>query len=333
MYEALLNGRPVLASRNLDPTKDYFCPLCFDKLVQKNGVYNASHFAHYPNSHCPRKGGGESAEHATLKVKFHDVLVADVARGEIADLRIEARFGQWISDLGFTTRTGKNVAVEITVKNLNFDHFREKMKAYRRMNVYPLWLFSPSVLKGKSRRPLTPAHMSAKLVTDSADWVELEDRYRPPRLMLYLHSFLGCGFLIRPDGVPIVIRIEKPEARPTNKRRRRLWRRVQLLSKCLYPLGLDLVISRYDGQNFPQPARTPLVTLIPRSCNCRRNFFPNAEGPVSARTRVLVSARTAIRFNFAAVENPGCKDTCDSQPANPSVYSIRTALGANGLPS
>jgi len=313
MYEGLLDGRPILASKSLDSAREYFCPRCLGKVALKKGLYVTPHFAHYPNSDCPRKGGGESQEHAALKIKLHDLLCPAVGRGEIANLRIEARFGEWISDLGFTTGRGRNVAVEITVRNLNFDHFREKMKAYRRMNVSPLWLFSPSVLKGKSRLSLTPAHIAAKLAIETADWVELDGLYRPPRVMLYLHSFLRCAFLILPDGLPVVIRLVKPEVTRTHiRRRRRFSRRVQVLPKRFYPLNLNLVISRYDGEKFPRPARTPMVTLSPQPWNCRRNFFGDVPGNVGARTRVLVSERTNVRFNFAFLENARSEGTYNS---------------------
>jgi hypothetical protein len=310
MYEALLEGRPVLASKSLESGREYVCPRCLEKVVLKKGLYVAPHFAHYPETDCPRKGGGESKEHASLKVQLHNLLSPEVARGETPNLRIEAPFGEWISDLGFTTPRGRKVAVEVTVKNLSFDHFRAKMKAYRRMKVYPLWLFSPSVLKGKSKLPLTPEHITERAVTKSVDWVELEGLYRPPRVMLYLHSFLGCVFLVLPDGLPVVIRLSKPEATPRQRRRRRqLSRRIQVLSKCYYPLSLNLVISRYDGQKFPRPARTPMIALSPQGWNCGRNFYGNPQSNAGAKTRVLVSERTAIRFNFSFSENARSEGT------------------------
>jgi len=313
MYEALLDAWPVLASKSLDSTREYVCPRCFEEVALKKGIYVAPHFAHYPETDCPRKGGGESKEHAALKVQLYKILNQEVARGRICNLKIEAPFGEWISDLGFTTSRGRKVAIEITVKNLNFDHFREKMKAYRRMKVYPLWLFSPSVLKGKSKQPLTPEHTSASLVTGSVDWVELDGLYRPPRVMLYVHTLLGCTFLILPDGLPAVIRLLKPKVRRTRgRKRRRLSRRVQVLSKCCYPLSLNLVISRYDGQKFPKPARTPMVTLTPQPWNCGRNPFANPQSNVGAKTRVLVSERTAIRFNFPLSENAKSEGTYNS---------------------
>src|SRR2546426_87280 len=99
MYEALLDGWPVIASKSLDSTREYFCPRCLEKVSLKKGIYVTPHFAHYPETDCPRKGGGESKEHAALKVQFYNPLNPEIARGRISNLRIEAPLGEWISEL------------------------------------------------------------------------------------------------------------------------------------------------------------------------------------------------------------------------------------------
>jgi hypothetical protein len=306
MYDALVDGFPILASRGLDPRKEYFCARCSERVALKIGLYVAPHFAHYPCTLCSRRGGGESREHAALKVLLYDFLRREVERGRIRDLRIEAPFGEMVADLGFTTAKGLQVAIEITVNNLNLDHTQAKIKAYRRMRVRPLWLFAHSVLKPKARRVLTLEKLNTAMETDAADWVELEGLYRPPRVLVYLHSFLGCAFLVLPSGLPAVIRLVKPEVRPANGRPQY---RVQVLPKACYPLRLDLLIYRYAGPKFPAPARTPMAALVPQLSDFRPELFDgNAERNYSPRT-VLVSKWTGIRFKYPVLENAHSQST------------------------
>ena len=300
MYVALLDGHPTLASKSLDPRREYFCPRCHERVALKTGLYVAPHFAHYPKSNRPRRGGGESKEHASLKVQFHDLLLPEVARRTIHDLTIEAPFGEIVSDLGFTTSKGEKVAVEITVNNLNFGHFYEKLKAYRQMKVYPLWLFAHSVLKPKSKQALTPERIIPAMQTETADWVELDGFYRVPRVLAYLHSFLGRAFLILPDGLPVVIRLVKPEG---GRKRKRQYRKVLVLPKPCYPLTLVLLVSQYDGGRFPRPAKTPMAAFSRQLENFWPNPFGGSDGDNLDERTIIVSERAGIRINFPFLKN------------------------------
>ena len=259
-----------------------------------------------PENPLSRKGGGEGKEHAALKDRLYNFLWREVERGRIRDLRIEAPFGEMVSDLGFTTSKGLRVAIEITVNNLNLAHTQEKIKAYRQIRVYQLWLFAHSVLKPKARRVLTLEKLIAAMETETANWVELEGLYRPPQVLVYLHRFLGCAFLVLPNGLPAVIRLVKLEARPANGR---LQYRVQVLPKACYPLRLDLFIYRYAGPKFPVPARTPMAALVPQLGNFRPELFDGIhERSFNPRT-ILVSEQTGIRFKYSVLENVYNHDT------------------------
>jgi hypothetical protein len=309
MYSALVDGCPILASKSLDPRREYFCPRCNERVALKTGLYVAPHFAHYPKSDCPRRGGGESKEHASLKVQLYKLLWPQVERGRISNLRIEAPFGEMVSDLGFTTPKGLQVAVEITVNNLNFDHFCEKITAYRQMKVYPLWLFARTVLKPKSKQTLTPEKIMAAMQAETADWVELEGLYRAPRVLVYLHSFLGRAFLVLPDGLPVLIRLVKPEGMPT---KRRSHRKVQVLPKPCYPLTLELLVSRYDGGKFPRPVKTPMAVFSSQLENFGSYLFGGSDGGNLSQKTILVSERTGIRFNFPSLKNADIESTYSS---------------------
>ncbi len=306
MYDALLDGFPVLASRGLDPSREYFCARCSERVALKSGLYVAPHFAHYPKTLCSRKGGGEGKEHAALKVRLYNFLWREVERGRIRDLRIEAPFGEMVSDLGFTTSKWLRVAVEITVNNLNLAHTQEKIKAYRQIRVYQLWLFAHSVLKPKARRVLTLEKIIAAMETETTDWVELDGLYRPPQVLVYLHKFLGCAFLVLPNGLPAVIRLVKPEARLANGRP--LYR-VQVLPKACYPLRLDLFIYRYAGPKFPAPTWTPMAALVPQLGNFRPELFDENAGRNYSPRTILVSEQTGIRFKYSVLENVYNHDT------------------------
>ncbi len=309
MYVALVDGHPTLASKSLDPRREYFCPKCHERVALKTGLYVAPHFAHYPKSDCPRKGGGESKEHASLKAQLYKLLWPEVERGRISNLKIEARFGEMVSDLGFTTSEGRNVAVEITVNNLNFDHLCEKVIAYRQMKVYPLWLFAHTVLKPKSRQALTPERIIVAMQEETAEWVELDGLYKTPRVMAYLHSFLGRAFLVLPDGLPVVIRLVKPEGGPKRKKQ---YRKVLVLPNPCYPLTLELLVCLYQGGRFPEPAKTPMAALSPNLGNFGPNLFEGSDGGNLGRSTISVSERPDIRFNFPSLKNAYDESTYSS---------------------
>lgn len=309
MYEALLEGHPILASKSLDPKREYTCPRCQERVAIKTGLYVAPHFAHYPRSDCPRRGGGEGKEHASLKVQLYNLLRPDAERGRISNLSMEVPFGQMVADLAFTTSKGRNVAIEITVNHLNFDHLCEKITAYRQMKVYPLWLFAHTVLKSRSRKPLTPETIIVAMQAETSDWVELEGFYRAPRVLVYLHSFLGRAFLVLPDGLPVVIRLVKPEGGPKRKKQ---YRKVLVFPNPCYPLTLEFLVCLYQGGRFPEPAKTPMAALSPNLGNFGPNLFEGSDGGNLGRSTILVSERTGIRFNFPSLKNAYDESTYSS---------------------
>ncbi len=300
MYIALVDGYPTLASKSLDPRSEYFCPRCHERVALKTGLYVAPHFAHYPKSDCPRKGGGEGKEHASLKVQLHHFLLEEVASGRISCLRMEAPFGKMFSDLGFVTSQGINVAVEITVNNLNFAHTKEKIRAYREMKVYPLWLFAHLVLRPRSRKPVAPEQIIAAMQAETSDWVELDGLYRVPRVLAYLHSFLAHAFLLLPGGVPVVIRLVKPEEKRIGKKQ---YRKVLVLPKRCYPFGLDLLDCTFTGPNFIRPLLTPMAMLSTDLKNFGPILFDGSDRGNHGRRTILVSEQTGIRFNFPCLKN------------------------------
>lgn len=296
MYIALVDGYPTLASKSLDPKREYCCTTCHERVALKTGLYVAPHFAHYPRSDCPRRGGGEGKEHASLKVQLYNLLWPEAQTGRIFNLRMEAPFGEMVSDLGFTTPQGRYVAVEITVNNLNFAHTKEKIRAYRQMKVYPLWLFAHSVLNPRSRHPLTSEKITAAMQAEAADWVKLEGLYRPPRVMVYPHSFLGHAFLLLPNGMPVVIRLVKPEG---GQKRKRQYRKVLVLPRGCYPLTLDLLHCQFEAPSFFRPIVTPMAALSPQLVN----LLGASDGGNLNRRTIIVSERTNICFNFRVVKN------------------------------
>lgn len=141
---------------------------------------------------------------------------------------------------------------------------------------------------------------SAAMQAETSDWVELDGFYRVPRVLAYLHSFLAHAFLLLPGGLPVAIRLVKPEGGPKRKKQ---YRKVLVLPNPRYPLTLELLVSLYQGGRFPEPAKTPMATLSPDLENFGPTPFDGSDRGNHGRRRILVSERTGIRFNFPFLKN------------------------------
>lgn len=110
----------------------YFCPVCKQPLLIKNGKVKIPHFAHYSNNNCCIYSEGETYEHLALKQFFVNWCEKDAIPYELEKYLPEVNQRP---DL----LVGK-IALEIQCSPLSVKRLVERTKNYQKYGYLPIWI-------------------------------------------------------------------------------------------------------------------------------------------------------------------------------------------------
>lgn len=153
------NGERITANKYLKKENEYYCPVCKEKLIFRNGLKRIPHFAHIPNDESTCfMNRGESTIHNAMKMAMKEIIERDndTIISEL-EWRIIGRDGTYyIADYYFEKNDKygkiKKCAVECVYKHDDLPHFLEKNKFYFENNIYPIWVFNSNRFKNKEIR-------------------------------------------------------------------------------------------------------------------------------------------------------------------------------------
>lgn len=135
---------PTLAW-NANKSDDFFCPVCHEHVILRQGTIVCPHFAHYPDSTCIKSkegGGGESARHDEMKTIMLKYLID--ANGHSQNFGVEYKIGNRRADafieLSSKVRK-KGIAIEcIHEGNKDLEDVIQKTKEYTQHGIATLWV-------------------------------------------------------------------------------------------------------------------------------------------------------------------------------------------------
>lgn len=111
MLSCQVNESYVEASKNLDRSLDFRCPVCGKEVILKAGSVYASHFSHKADLGC-KHGAGETLWHRKGKI-----WAASYSRKNGCTANFETPLGDRRTDVHITTKTGKTIAIEFQKKD------------------------------------------------------------------------------------------------------------------------------------------------------------------------------------------------------------------------
>lgn len=151
-------------SSPIDRDGSFFCPVCHESVILKQGTHRRRHFAHKQQSSC-RFAEAESQYHMLGKDRLFHWLQTQ----HITDLQLEPYLPeiQQRPDLLFTY-CDVSIPLEFQCSSLSKQVFQERMKGYHSQHLFPLWIQGAHRLKQES---------TSLIHLDQLDWLILQ--YRP----------------------------------------------------------------------------------------------------------------------------------------------------------
>lgn len=146
MLSALNINNKKIVARNASKNNEYFCPVCGESLILKQGEKNIAHFAHQANSTCWYRSN-ESHNHMAMKEIIRDCVTKNnnVINGEFEYI-LKFSNGHYLiadyyAEIMYNGRIYK-VAFEIVEAHDNYDDFEAKNVTYFDNDIYVVWVFN-----------------------------------------------------------------------------------------------------------------------------------------------------------------------------------------------
>lgn len=149
------NSEYFILASEARKTDHFYCPICNEPVILKQGAQVRAHFAHHPDSLCvkntERSGkGGESPRHDEMKATMLNILIKSNIHSK--NYNIEYRIGDLRSD-AYTELYFRNQKYPIAVEciyhgNTKLDDVVDKTQYYFKRGIRTLWVadFSEGIL-------------------------------------------------------------------------------------------------------------------------------------------------------------------------------------------
>ncbi|QOR67592.1 hypothetical protein IM538_05475 [Cytobacillus suaedae] len=143
VFISLLDSRPKEDLIQMRKEFSFFCSACQHPVQMKLGEKRLPHFAHLKDSKCITQTENETPYHLEGKKQLYSWL---------RDLSGELELEPFIPaikqrpDLLIKVNNEK-FAIEFQCSQLSYEHLRKRTKAYKSINIYPLWILGESWLK------------------------------------------------------------------------------------------------------------------------------------------------------------------------------------------
>ncbi|GEM_PF-2144326 len=140
MLSAMNEDGEVVATEITRYDGPFYCPVCREQVMLKQGLKVVAHFAHYSDSTCTYAGERESVQHQQAKLDIYQALLQ--ASG-VSEVRLERPLQDARPDVSFALEK-QLVAIEVQVSQLSRDDIARRTIAYARQDIAVLWtpLFS-----------------------------------------------------------------------------------------------------------------------------------------------------------------------------------------------
>lgn len=136
MYIALTSKNKLIAASSAIEVEDvFYCPVCKQQVILKNGTVIIPYFSHLPNMACVFYSENESQEHLAAKIEIHRQLQDKYsAQMEVVLPEINQR-----ADVLFEDENKKTV-VEIQFSPISIQRIKERTRGYESLGIKVIWL-------------------------------------------------------------------------------------------------------------------------------------------------------------------------------------------------
>lgn len=146
MISAINKNNKKIIAKYANKDNEYFCPVCGELLILKQGRKNIAHFAHKANSSCDFRIN-ESQNHMVMKKIIRDFVVESnsVVKEEFEYILDFSNGHYLIADYyAEIVHNGRiyKIAFEIVEAHDNYDDFKAKNVTYFDNDIYVVWVFN-----------------------------------------------------------------------------------------------------------------------------------------------------------------------------------------------
>lgn len=161
-----IDGRlitPAKLSRqqlSLHRSKQFFCPVCEERVILKAGLQVVPHFAHLSSQLCPSTTGGEGPYHEQGKLILYEWLTK-----QSLDVQLEAYLPEINQqpDLLITVNQ-KKIAIEFQCSRIPTEIIRQRNLGYLRANIQPIWILSARLFKQRTAHVIHMDHFTRQFI-------------------------------------------------------------------------------------------------------------------------------------------------------------------------
>ncbi|WP_157967413.1 MULTISPECIES: competence protein CoiA [Paraliobacillus] len=121
----------------------FYCPVCKEQVIVKNGYKMIAHFAHKKNAKCLGKAGGEGTYHEQGKLDLYHWLKK---QGLVVELEKYLPNLEQRPDI-FIRIGKKQIAVEYQCATIPIKTFLKRTHGYLNANIIPLWILGGNRMK------------------------------------------------------------------------------------------------------------------------------------------------------------------------------------------
>ncbi|MEN1967222.1 competence protein CoiA family protein [Lentibacillus sp. N15] len=144
----------------LKTRRQFYCPVCQERVVVKAGTKMVAHFAHLKKENCPSSEGGEGAYHAKGKLMLFEWLQR---------LRLDVQLEAYLPEIKqrpdlLITIDHKQIAVEYQCARISAKEIRKRNIGYQRLGIQPIWIIGANHFRRLSRHHIKLDHFQCQFL-------------------------------------------------------------------------------------------------------------------------------------------------------------------------
>ncbi|RSL31041.1 hypothetical protein D7Z54_23130 [Salibacterium salarium] len=179
----------VIPDPSVNPSPPYYCPVCRQEVMMKQGTKRRWHFAHLQSNLCTDTSEPETEEHLTGKAELYKWLLS---KGVVPMIERFLPSIQRRADLFFTYQ-GQDYAIEFQCASISTEETITRTQDYLSENIIPLWIYSSNRIRSSA-----PSRFSIH----AFEWSGLRERYTDGhRAITYFSPSTSTFFFLFPRAV------------------------------------------------------------------------------------------------------------------------------------
>lgn len=196
---------PRTALQQLRETKNFYCPLCKERLLLKIGSSKTPHFAHYSKSNCENQFSERESEiHLKGKEQLYSLF-----RGLDLQAFLEPYLPslQQRPDILLEGNLAKRIAIEFQCSPISSEKLNNRNDGYKRVDILPIWIPSTPdkiVKKGIQKIRLSKNHQQFQAFKNRHPYIMT---YNPKvRQFFYFSNLIhlhGNSFISKIQTIPL----------------------------------------------------------------------------------------------------------------------------------